>query len=129
MTSIQSKKILIVDDEPMICEILSDLFTADGATTKYSLNATEALQLLAKEHFDILISDIRMPIKDGLTLLKEIPTDIKQRLLIYFCSGFSDISEAQAQVLGAQCIFLKPFNYNNILKRIHEDLRLLRSAR
>jgi CheY-like chemotaxis protein len=65
------EKLLLVDDEADFLDVLSEYLVDEGYTVSTALNAQEALALLAKETFDLLLSDINMPGMKGFELIKE----------------------------------------------------------
>jgi len=64
--------ILMVDDEPDILEIFGEILKAEGFNVKSVLNGGDAYNLLKSEPFDVVITDIRMPNTDGISLMKHI---------------------------------------------------------
>ena len=68
----ENLRILAVDDEQDYCDVLRVILDANGYTVETCNNGQQALQLLEKKPFDIVISDIKMPVMDGFELLKEI---------------------------------------------------------
>jgi PAS domain S-box-containing protein len=65
-------RILIVDDKPDTLEMLGASFQSRGYQTLLCNSAEEALKIAGREHFDILISDIAMPVRDGLQLIRDL---------------------------------------------------------
>ncbi len=111
------KKILVVDDDLNLLELLVDTLK----TFEYSVagvdNGSEALKILKSEHFDLVISDIKMPEMDGFALLKEIRKNFPS-LPFFFITGV-DSPEiiAKATVNG---ILTKPFRISHIEQLIEE---------
>jgi CheY-like chemotaxis protein/anti-sigma regulatory factor (Ser/Thr protein kinase) len=66
----ENRSILIVDDEPSICQLLADLFLSQGYRTCQASNGIEALQCIPRCTPEIIISDIRMPGMDGIELFR-----------------------------------------------------------
>ncbi|MBN1128109.1 MAG: response regulator [Chitinispirillaceae bacterium] len=64
--------VLVVDDEMVICQLLQTFFTSRGYETRSAMNGREALSLIAERSPDIVISDIRMPVMDGIELFRTI---------------------------------------------------------
>ena len=67
-------RILIADDEEMICTVLSQRLTQEGYSCITANNGKEALKHFYKENVSLIISDVRMPEMDGLELLKHVKT-------------------------------------------------------
>ena len=65
-------KILVVDDEIGIRELLSDILSDEGYTVETAENAETARRLITTEPFDLILLDIWMPDTDGVSLLKEL---------------------------------------------------------
>jgi DNA-binding NtrC family response regulator len=65
-------RILIVDDEAAIRSLLTDLFTDAGYEVYSAANAADAMALCATKHFDLLLSDVRMPGMNGHQLVREV---------------------------------------------------------
>src|SRR4030066_510800 len=74
-----AKKILIVDDEEVIRKFLRINLIKWGYEVKEAVDGVEALEQLSKDHFDLLISDITMPNKDGWEVLKAVKSNPKMR--------------------------------------------------
>lgn len=68
----ENTRILVVDDEQGYCEVLKTILTGKGYAVETCNNGKEALAVLEKSSFDIVISDLKMPVMDGYELLKEI---------------------------------------------------------
>ena len=66
------ESILIVDDEPLIRELLSEVLEKDGYQVVSVSNGHQALRKIRQNYFDMVITDVRMPEMDGITLLKKI---------------------------------------------------------
>src|SRR3954466_705153 len=66
------KKLLIVDDDPVVTNVLQDLFRNDGVEVTVAANGAEGLERLKNGHFDLLVTDVWMPKMTGLELLSEV---------------------------------------------------------
>lgn len=75
MTSPLNKKILIVDDEEDMMTVLVESFTPEGFNILKATNGKEALDIALKEHPDIILLDILMPVMDGLKMLEKLRQD------------------------------------------------------
>jgi two-component system response regulator (stage 0 sporulation protein F) len=123
MSHLKNKKILIVDDEDVLREILKECFEIEGSIVVEAQDGEIALKCLKQETFDIVLSDISMPNKDGLTLLKEVRVELSYQPVFYVYTGFTDLSPQQFIKLGADGFFAKPFELNQILDKINLDLQ------
>lgn len=65
-------KILIVDDEEEVCNVLSEQLRLHGYATEVAGSGQEALEILKREAFDLIITDVRMPQMDGVELLQKV---------------------------------------------------------
>jgi len=124
--------ILVVDDDKNALQgylkVLSqDEFSVEGAATGY-----EALKKIEKQSFDIVISDIRMPQLDGLTLLREIQKRDPD-VTVVLVTAFGTIDSAvEAMKLGAETYLTKPINVEALeilIKKIWEKKKLYRQNR
>lgn len=122
MGILEKKKFLVVDDEPLICEVLCDFLESEGGQVLSANCGQDALKILSNHSFDVLISDFRMPSGDGRSLVQNIPQEKRHGMLIYFCSGFNDLKQAEIESLGVKHLFAKPFQIQEILEKIKKDL-------
>src|SRR3972149_8511415 len=73
-------RILVVDDEPKICHLIEELFKLDGYQIDISFSGVEALQMMKRYNYQLLITDLKMPGIDGLELIqkaKELNPEIR----------------------------------------------------
>ncbi|MEI6515146.1 MAG: response regulator [bacterium] len=109
------KKILFVDDEPLILRVLESVFKADGYTAFSTTSGVEGLELVAREDIRVCFVDLRMPVMDGLELcrrIKAIQPDAHVFALSAYISGFK---ESEFRDAGFDCWLLKPFNIDQLL--------------
>jgi CheY-like chemotaxis protein len=114
-----SKRVLIVDNEPSVVEVLLEFFACFQHGHAYEVvpaySAVEALDILLRGAFDLILLDMVMPgtgtrWKQGLDLLKRI-RDLGMNTPVLMMSGASDTrKEAQALIAGAVGYLHKPFN-------------------
>lgn len=114
--------VLIVDDEPVLCEIKSAWLTRLVGGVLVAGNGAEALEVLAANHVDLVITDIRMPVMDGVTLLKKITDSGMPRPGVIFVTGFSDFEPRDAYDLGADAILEKPMERNDLFQAVKRTL-------
>ena len=106
---IKKLRILIVDDEPDILDILAEEFIEIGHTIFKAQSGEEAVECLKKEMIDVVISDYRMPNGNGMMVLDYV-NKMNKKPLFFFVSGQSDISISQCLKAGALNFFAKPFD-------------------
>lgn len=114
--------ILVVDDEQSIRDLLKESLEFSGYKVFTAENGRAALGVLFEEHVDLVLSDIKMPLMDGITLAQKMNNKFPQIPLIIF-SGYSDVSNAvKALKQGAMDFIPKPVEYNIILESIQRNL-------
>lgn len=126
---IKQDRILIVDDEIVIRELLHDVLIDEGFSVAVAGHGREALQLLAgPEPFDLLFTDIMMPGMDGITLIHEA-RQVQPELVAIVMTGYATIETARAAVKeGAYDYVLKPFNLSEIKLAVTNALERRRLA-
>ncbi|MEA3288498.1 MAG: sigma-54 dependent transcriptional regulator [Candidatus Marinimicrobia bacterium] len=124
--------ILIVDDEQEIRDSLSEVLTEEGYLTYTAENGKVALEMLEDLHYDIIISDIKMPELDGVTLLQKVKEQAPDTFFILITSYGSTETAIDAMRHGAIDYILKPIDFDELILRIKNvDLHkeLLREVR
>lgn len=117
------KKILIVDDEPMIREIFREAFEAAGFIAHEAQNGREAFHYIISEQYDCVLSDVRMPGGDGIELAKNISQISGPKPKVYLVTGYSDGNTDQALQWGVERVFDKPFDFKNVLEIIGKSVQ------
>lgn len=124
-------RVLIVDDEPEIRELLCDLLSFDYSCAAVP-SAEEALELLAGERFDLVISDITMSGMSGLEMIPHVVA-ISPETVVLMISGMQTIESAiEALRLGAFDYIMKPFDLRQVeaaVKRALEHYELREAKR
>ncbi len=116
--------ILVVDDEPELLEIFSIWLKREGSTVLCAPNGDAALKVLQTTRVDALVSDIRMPVMDGVTLVKTL-FEAKQTVpTTIFVSGFGEISPRLLYSLGVEALLSKPLPRNLLVQTLSRSLRL-----
>ena len=102
-------RILIVDDDPLICRQLEDLYTSQQYLVSSAGNASEALRLLGEHDFSLAVVDLRIPGTDGIGLTREIKEHWPD-LDVIMITGYASIKGAvEAIKQGASDYITKPF--------------------
>ena len=115
MGRLTSFKILVVDDEDGIREVLRDELEYAGATVIEANSGNKGFDAFLKHHPDAVISDVRMPDGDGLGLLKRIRLHHPSVPKVFMVSAFSDLTSETAKKLGAEMLFPKPFELEHLV--------------
>ncbi len=124
-------KILIVDDEKSAIKVLSAILTDAGYSVVPAIDADEAMNILSYDSVDAVITDIKMPGKDGFELFEQISKHSPDLPVIFLTAYGSVDSAVSAMTNGAFYYFIKPPNYTklkSILGRAVEQHRLKREV-
>jgi DNA-binding NtrC family response regulator len=110
----RKKKILFVDDDPQMRELISDFFNAGEYSIVVAENGKSALDQITNFEFDAVITDLRMPEMDGLTLLREIRA-LDPIVPVILITAFGSIESAVEAIKdGATNFVPKPFKVNTL---------------
>ncbi|MDA8402862.1 MAG: response regulator [Desulfobacteraceae bacterium] len=118
-------KILIVDDDRTNRLLMETLLTNSGHAIAQAENGETALEMLKQEKFDLIISDILMPVMDGYRLCRECKKDENlKNIPVIFCSGTytSEKDETLAARFGAAAFISKPFQNQDLLAVIAQAM-------
>jgi len=109
------QQILIVDDEEMIRDLLSSALVQEEYICHQAANVDEAFALLGEQPVDLVISDIMMPGRSGVELLRDLKKAYPD-IAVLMITGLSDMNTAMECVhLGADDYITKPFGINRVL--------------
>jgi len=115
-------RILIVDDEELICRLLAQRLTSEGYACVTANNGREALSHFYKDTFSLIISDIRMPEMDGIELLKRVK-DLNPNMMVIMVTAYPELDMAvEAMRLGAYDFIIKPADLDLILLSVRKAL-------
>ena len=117
-----STKILIVDDDKEIRNLISVYLENEGIQTKKAEDALEALKLLDTEEFDLIILDIMMPKMDGIKACMKIREE-RHMPIIMLSAKSEDMDKIQGLASGADDYMAKPFNPLELIARVKSQLR------
>lgn len=115
-------KILVVDDEDKIRNIVRMYFIKEGFTVAEAANGKYALEILDKEQFDIIILDIMMPGIDGWTVCREVRTRSTVPIIM-LTAREEELDRVLGLELGADDYLVKPFSPRELLARVNAILR------
>ncbi|MBD3799037.1 MAG: response regulator transcription factor [Epsilonproteobacteria bacterium] len=116
-------KILLLEDDLLFGESIVDLLEEDGFAITLCRNGQEALDETYKNHFDLYLLDINVPLIDGLSFLQELRRANDTTPAIYLTSYHEIETLFRAFEIGADDYLKKPFDSDELLVRIHALLR------
>ncbi len=121
-------RLLIVDDEPQLLELLSDFFEPVGCDIRRASSGTEAIELIERERFDVILTDLKMPGPDGLEVLRTA-RKIQSDAEVVMMTGYATVDTAiEAMRAGAFHYLMKPFKGQEVVNLVlkayaHRQLR------
>ncbi len=117
-----NKKVLIVEDEAPLRNAVSDILSFEGFTVFQGKNGQEGLDLAIKEHPDLILLDLMMPIMDGLTMLEKLRQDQEygKNAAVILLTNINDPEKvAQATEAGSYDFLVKSdWNIEDVVKKI-----------
>jgi response regulator RpfG family c-di-GMP phosphodiesterase len=121
-------RILVVDDEKVIRDMLADFLGMEGYIVRTAEDGTSALGELTKGHYDLVISDLKMPRMGGIALLDEIGKTAPDALTVIM-TGFGTVETAiDAMKRGAYDYVLKPFKLDEVVHVVQRGIEKQRMA-
>ena len=121
-----AEKILVVDDELQVRELLSDFLSEEGYKVILATNGAEAIDLAGLENPEVILLDISMPGIDGIEVCKKLKAQEKTQFIpIIIITALQD-SGFVAYLEGADDFVSKPFNLVELTFRVRSMLRIRR---
>jgi len=114
-------KILIIDDEQDVCDVLGDELTDQGYCCTKVLNSNDALMEMVKQHFDVVLVDLRLPGVSGMEVLARIQSAYPDTSAIAITAVNNLETAVKAMKVGASDYIVKPFK----LDRVNTSVRTL----
>jgi putative nucleotidyltransferase with HDIG domain len=121
-------RVLVVDDEKFIRDILADFLTMEGYMVRTAENGRQAVTELSRSPFDLVLTDLKMPQMGGLELLKHV-AELQPEALTVIMTGFGTVETAiDSMKHGAYDYILKPFKVEEIVHVVQRGLEKQRLA-
>jgi len=121
--------LLVIDDEELALGILQKIFNGKVKNVFVATDGEEGLRIFEKERPDIVLSDIKMPKVDGITLTKSI-REIDSEARIILMSAFGDAEYISSAIrAGVKGFCIKPFNANYLKRLLNDQVAGLLYAR
>ncbi len=117
-----NKHILIVEDEQRLADILRDYLELEGYKISCLYSGEKVLETIAQNNFDLIILDQMLPVKNGLTLLKEIRATSNIPIIIATAKT-EEIDRLLGLEYGADDYVCKPFSFREVVARVKAILR------
>jgi CheY-like chemotaxis protein len=112
------RRILVVDDEPLVCDAVKMMLDFDGHLVKTAGNGKEALAMFDKEQFDLVITDFEMPAMKGDELAAAIKARAPKQPVVMI-TAYAEMLQASGNPLtGVDLIISKPFLLENLREAI-----------
>jgi len=120
--------VLVVDDDPVICDLVAAALAEHGYATRRASDAREALYLVQREMPDVVLLDVHLPDISGYAVCRRLRDDYGDTLAIILISGErkESMDRVAGMLLGADDYLVKPFVLDELLARVQ---RLARRAR
>jgi CheY-like chemotaxis protein len=114
MNKLDYTKVLVVDDEIDLCELMKDEIEYAGFDVKIAANGIDALEILKEFPAFLIFTDINMPLMDGIELLEHIQKKDGIRPYIVICTGFGGYEKEHLIAKGALEFLEKPYSFSEI---------------
>lgn len=115
--------ILVVDDELLIRDLLYDFFTDQGWDISLAESGEKALEILRSKKVDLVLTDLKMPIMDGLALTSEVKQSFPE-IPVVIMTGYPSVDSAVSALRQKVADYIiKPFNINQLYQIIEQQIR------
>ena len=115
--------VLVVDDDDALRSALVWDLKRKGYQTYEAENGEIAFQKTLESRVDLVLTDIRMPVCDGIQLLNRLKKENLDMPVVMFLSGFSDLTPEEACALGVEAVYSKPFQRKVLLQGIETAIQ------
>lgn len=116
-------KLLIVEDDKDLNTSVCEYFKANGYETESCQSGSEGISLLEKQKFDLIISDIMMPVMDGFSFVEKVRLQNLQIPIIFMTARDDKFSKQLGYRLGVDDYVVKPFDIDELLLKVVAILR------
>jgi putative nucleotidyltransferase with HDIG domain len=115
-------RVLVVDDEPKICHLIEELLNLEGYQVDVSFSGMEALQMIRRYNYQLLLTDLKMPGIDGLELIKKAKKECLEIRTIMI-TGYATVGTAVESLrYGIDDYITKPFNIFELKKSVKQTI-------
>lgn len=117
------RKILVVDDDKRLRDLLQRYLTEQGFTVRTAENAEMMDKLLARDTFELIVLDLMLPGEDGLSICRRLRANEPQQAIIMLTAKGDEIDRIVGLEMGADDYLPKPFNPRELVARMQAVLR------
>jgi diguanylate cyclase (GGDEF)-like protein len=115
--------ILVVDDEPQACEIITDALTSQGHRVDTACDGIEAVEKLQRDNYSIIVTDMDMPKMDGMALINYVVQNHSDIDIIAITGHIMKYTYTEVVEAGASDFITKPFSLNELEAKLNRLLR------
>lgn len=115
-------RVLVVDDEPLLVKSLKRVLVREGHDVVTAAHGGEALDVLGTTSVDIVLSDVRMPVMDGVELVRRLSA-MTLAPPVVLLTGYADTSDAELRATGAIAVLGKPVEVATLLETLRRCCR------
>jgi two-component system response regulator AtoC len=119
----EKKQVLIVDDEPNLRKILAAQLSRDGYEVMLAEDGEQGLSMLREHHIDLVVTDLKMPKVDGMTLLREALKETPDLPIVMITAHGTVDTAVEALKLGAFDYLTKPFDKDEVRQVVAKALK------
>ena len=119
----EKKQVLVVDDEPNLRKILAAQLSRDGYDVLVAEDGEQGLSLLRENHIDLVVTDLKMPKVDGMTLLREAVKENPDLPVVMITAHGTVDTAVEALKLGAFDYLTKPFDKDEVRQIVAKALK------
>lgn len=119
----KEKKLLLVEDDSLMLEVLKELLSDSGVSVDTSVNGAEGFQKFSENNYDLIISDIQMPVLNGVEFLKKVRSKDSRSPKFMLLTGYSTYKNEEVFKLGANSLMNKPFEFDDLINEVQKLLK------
>ncbi len=126
LTPVGARHILVVDDEPEIVQMLTEILAQSGHQVDMASNGAEALEMLARGGYDLILSDTKMPVLDGAGFYRELKNQFSElcRRIIFLTGDVLDRAKREFLESTGAPVLMKPFDVPEVRRLVHRVIAL-----
>ena len=118
MSSLEGFKILVVEDDASLSRVMSSALSKKGAVVTIANNGEEGFSLVQDNRYDLVLSDVQMPVMTGLELLVKIREAHSELPVFLLVTGQAKVTEYESVSLGAAGLVQKPFKLSFLVGKL-----------